>query len=171
LKTFVTKQESTIHEEYLQRFFEVHKNQLFINRQISGKSFNLDYMFENKTHHFFDSEWQSKMNKKRLADGSHQFLDRNWQREMSRRAHSRDHPLHGGKIQRETNKRRIADGTHNLLGRSDEVKDFIQKRIHRENVKELQQLKNSLGVKLGQCWNRKPDEWIDAKIAELRSLL
>ncbi len=85
LKKFIDKVECSKHEEYLQRKFNVHKNPMYINMNIAGVSFNLDQRFMNRTHHFYNSEFQTEVNMKQIRKGTHRFQNSNIQKENSRK--------------------------------------------------------------------------------------
>ena len=168
LKTFNSSEEARKYEEFVQRSLNVHRNPLYINMSIGYTHFNMDKAFEDGSHHFLNSEYQSAVNKKRLSENTHQFCLSSFQREMSKRAHQNpNHPFHGGKFAKMLNADRLKNGTHNLLGSGEFTKKVIAEKNDRENVKKLRDLAKSLNLKLGTNWYRKPDVWINAKLDEL----
>ena len=170
IKTFNTRKEANIHEEYLQTFLNVHKNSMYINMSIGFAKFNMTESFDNGTHHFQNSEYQTNLNINRVKKGTHLFVNKEFQKEMSKRSHSNpNHPFHGGEFQKENNKKRIEEGTHNWLN-GDHIKKLCSDRKSRENVKQLKDLQLIKKVKLGINWWRRSDEWINSKINELKNI-
>ena len=140
LKTFSSKLEATESEEKLQKYFSVHRNPMYINQNISGKYFSAETKFK----------------------------DIEFQREMSRRAHS--NPNYSKIVSAaasRSNAERISNKTHNFLNNGTKVSTMIREKLSRANVQVLKSLIETTGVKLGRCWNRKSDDWIDSKIREL----
>lgn len=169
IKEFEKRIDASTHEEYLQRIFKVHKNPLYINRAIGHSQFNLSESLQNKTHHFYDSKVQTQINLKRIAKGSHQFIDKSFQSKMS--AKQKNKPYfheNQSKVCSEMNKQLVANGTHNLLGCGEFVKATIKEKLNRQCVNDLKEILKINPTKLGQNWWRKSDEWILAKIQELR---
>jgi len=168
IKTFKIRADAGKHEEYIQNFFRVHKNPMFINRSIGYSQFNLDEALQNKTHHFFKSEVQTEINMKQVRNGTHLFQNSELQRKLSQKAklkpefHDRQ-----SKQTSEMNKRLIENGTHNLLGCGAFMKSLNDQLLNRPGVKELKTLINITQLKLGKGWWRKSDEWINSKISEL----
>ena len=68
---------------------------------------NIHKQIADGTHHFLDSEFQRRTNKKRLEEGTHNFLGDN-------------NPSH----------KRVANGTHNLLGESNPMKRLSKEGRH-----------------------------------------
>lgn len=168
LKTFISSYEARKYEEFIQRKLNVHKNPLYINMSIGYTHFNMDKAFEDGTHHFFNSAYQSAVNNKRIREKTHQFCSSEFQKEMSRRAHlNPNHPFHGGEFAKRINSERVKNGTHNLLNSGEFTKKIISEKNTRENVKKLRDLAKSLNIKLGRNWYRKTDIWINSKLKEL----
>jgi hypothetical protein len=166
LRVYETAKEAHQNELKLQKFFNVHKNPMFINKAI-GLMCDHTHRLESGTHHFQNSEVQSKINKKRLANGTHYFGDSEKQREFSAKAKSVEgfHEKQSA-VCSKTNAKLIAEGKHNLQGEeaSKRVKALIEQKKNRPNVLLLKEIQSIQGFKLGQNWWRKSDEWINEQI-------
>jgi hypothetical protein len=166
IKEFESRDAALTHEQYLHSFFNVHKNPMFINKAIAIKC-NDEYFIKFGDHHFQNSEVQSKINKKRLANGTHHFGDSEKQREFSAKAKSVEgfHEKQSA-VCSKTNAKLIAEGKHNLQGEeaSKRVKALIEQKKNRPNVLLLKEIQSIQGFKLGQNWWRKSDEWINEQI-------
>lgn len=167
IKTFTNRIDSSEYELSLLRHFNAHKNPMYINMNIGGVSFNLDESIQNKTHHFFDSEFQTWVNRKRVAEKTSHFIDPEFQREMARRSLLKHTPENRSDVAKRSNSNRVSNGTHNFLNNGDSMSKEIAMKNSRENVSILRTLALKRGVKLGRNWYRKSNEWIDQKILEL----
>lgn len=168
IKTFKMRIDAGKHEEFVQKFFNVHKNPMFINRSIGYSQFNLDEAIQNKTHHFFNSKVQSEINMKNIRNGTHHFQNSEFQRSLSQRAKSK--PEFHDRQSKQTsamNTCLIENGTHNLLNCGDFVKSVIDEKLNRECVKRLKEIIKITPTRLGQNWWRKSDDWVNSKIFEL----
>lgn len=172
IKTFENRGEAYNHETYLQNFFNVHKNPMYINLAIGYNSFNLSQSIQNKTHHFFNSEFQTNINNNRINKGTHNFINSSFQSEMSKRQKTNPN-FHDNQsaVATKTNTKRIKNGTHNFLGNGEEVKRIIKEKKNRSSVILLRELSVKLNIKLGRNWFRKSDDWIENKIIEIQNLL
>jgi len=171
IKSFNTRKEATIHEEYIHNFLNVHKNSMYINMSIGFAKFNMSESFDNGTHHFQNSEYQTNLNKSRVKKGTHPFVNKEFQKEMSMRAKSKpNYLINLKKNASEFNKKRIEEGTHNFLNNGEFIKQLINEKLSRDNVKVLKKLQKIAKVKLGSNWWRRSDVWINEKIDELNKL-
>lgn len=165
IKIFATRSEARKYEEYAQKFFNVHRNPMFINMSIGYSKFNMDEAFDKGEHHFQNSAFQSAVNRIRIEKGTHLFCNNEFQKSNSAKAHSNpSHPFHGGQLAKELNAKRIAAGTHNFQLGGNIVREFAAKQNSRDNVKVLRELAKKQKVKLGRNWYKKTDDWINEQI-------
>ena len=170
IKCFESSHEARKYEEYVQRFFNVHRNPMFINMSIGYSKFNMDDAFEKGEHHFQNSGFQSAVNRTQIEKGTHNFCKIEFQKAASAKAHSNpSHPFHGGEFAKSLNAQRVSSGTHNFQGNGDAVKKFIAEQNSRENVKILRTLAKDKKIKLGRNWYKKDDAWINSQIRLLLS--
>ena len=162
IKEFCNRKDAQEYEHFILRHLSAHKNELYINMHSGGSFYNYTHLTK---------KFNMEMSKRASNSKNYKFKDPIFQSEMSKRAHSnKNHPFHGGEFARSENKRRVLLGTHNFLGDGERIKEFIKNRHNRNNVKELRELSIKHNIKLGKCWTRRKDEWINQKIIELKNI-